>query len=155
MSVLSGRRPFSQTGARSSRSPPSCCACHKCDNYIDQTSTIRSPVVFCGPESWPSEPICNNATALQPKIFLLMLAWGMLIAAQDILSGKICNRYGIIIITCCFCQEALASCRQAAVEGCHNPTPCWAHQIQARPNQWWAWRSILSPSPANRGQFAM
>ena len=31
-----------------------------------------------------------------------------------------------------------ASCRQAAVKGCHNPTPCWTRQIQARPNQPWA-----------------
>ncbi len=38
----------------------------------------------------------------------------------------------IIIITRFSCQRQGASCRQAAVEGCHNPTPCWTRQIQAR-----------------------
>ncbi len=45
-----------------------------------------------------------------------------------------------------------APCRQAAEKkGCHNPTPRWTHQIQARPNQPWARCSVLIPAPASRG----
>ncbi len=46
-----------------------------------------------------------------------------------------------------------ASCRQAAVEGCHNPTPCWTRQIQARHNQPWARCSVFISPPASRGQL--
>ncbi len=46
-----------------------------------------------------------------------------------------------------------ASCRQAAVEGCQNPTPCWTRQIQARPNQPRARCSVFLPPPASRGQM--
>ncbi len=46
-----------------------------------------------------------------------------------------------------------ASCRQAAVKGCHNPTPCWTCQIQARPNQPWARGSVFIPPPASRGHL--
>ena len=42
------------------------------------------------------------------------------------------------------------SCRQAAVEGCHNPTPCWTRQIQARPNQPWVWCSVFVPPAGSR-----
>ncbi len=44
-----------------------------------------------------------------------------------------------------------ASCRQAAVEGCHNPTPCWTRQIQARPNLSWARCSVVISPPASQG----
>ena len=46
-----------------------------------------------------------------------------------------------------------ASCKQAAGEGCHNPTPCWTRQTQARPNQPWACCSVFIPPPASRGHL--
>ena len=42
--------------------------------------------------------------------------------------------------------------RQFAVKGCHNPTPCWTRQIQARPNQPWTRSSVFILPPASRGQ---
>ncbi len=45
---------------------------------------------------------------------------------------------------------AFGVCRQAAVKGCQNPTPCRAPQIQARPNQPWARCSVFVPPPASR-----
>ncbi len=52
-----------------------------------------------------------------------------------------------------FCAKRQgASCRQAAVKGCRNPTPCWTRQIQARPNQSCARCSVFVPPPASRGQ---
>ncbi len=35
------------------------------------------------------------------------------------------------------------SCRQAALKGCHNCTPCWTRQTQKRPDQRWARCSVL------------
>ena len=46
-----------------------------------------------------------------------------------------------------------ASCRQAAAKGCHNPTPCWTRQIQARPNQTWARCSVFIPDPTSQGHI--
>ena len=46
-----------------------------------------------------------------------------------------------------------SSCRQAAVKGCHNPAPCWTHQILARPNQPWARNSVFVPPLASRGHW--
>ena len=57
----------------------------------------------------------------------------------------------IIIYTCFSCQRQATSCRQAAVKGCHDPTPCWTRQIQAVPNQPWARCSVFVPPPASRG----
>ncbi len=44
-----------------------------------------------------------------------------------------------------------ASCRQAAVEGCHIPTPYWTRQILAGPNLPWARMLSNYNAPASRG----
>jgi hypothetical protein len=44
---------------------------------------------------------------------------------------------------------------QTSCKGCHNPTPHWTRQIQARPNQPWARCSVITPPPAGRGRVCI
>ena len=44
------------------------------------------------------------------------------------------------------------SCRQAAVEGIHNPTPCRTH-LPSKTHQPWAQCSVFIPGPASQGHI--
>ncbi len=59
----------------------------------------------------------------------------------------------LLLLHACPAKRQGASCRQAAIKGCHNPTPCWTRHIQARPNQPWAQCSVFVPPPASRGHI--
>ncbi len=76
--------------------------------------------------------------------------WGSL-RIQILLFSKIIITIVITVHTVPAKRQG-TSCRQAAVTGCHNPSPCWTRQIQARPNQPWTRCSVLIPPPTSRGQ---
>ncbi len=79
-------------------------------------------------------------------------------ASLDLSSGPVnprrCHQYNNNYYNTLFLPKARCVCRQAACKGCQILTPCWTRQIQARPNQPWAWCSVFIPLPASRGHIS-
>jgi hypothetical protein len=66
--------------------------------------------------------------------------------SEEALAGQGRNYYTL------FLPRGKVRLQASCSKGCQDPTPCWSRQIQARPNQPWAWCSVFIPPPASRGQ---